>query len=407
MRRLLLVGLVLAGTLLSTSAAQAVGACGVESAPTVAGTNTIDNTPRTWATTNGYVQSGELLGIPGGTALAIGGKFTTVTEPDGHVVAAQNVAVIRVATGRVIYAGNANGNVRALSALWGLLYVAGKFTTIDGKARNYVAQIDTATWQVTGWNPGSAGALYALATSGDGVFYAGSSALRRVNIFNGQVAWVKNAQDGPIRSLMTSLDGSFLLVGGLFESYDGYVKHGLISVSPATGVPDRSFAANFRPDSGVGTSGSYDGDGILNQAWNWNPADGLRLIPCIGSATFNTVRALEPYGRAQYWYAATEGDCQAVASVGNTIVAGWHRNHGNGTGCPWAYYGNQLSAHDGTIITSWDPRLTGTQSSDGGEQNNGVHDIVVDGGNGVMFMLGAFTLWNGAPRQSIAVYGVH
>jgi hypothetical protein len=417
----------LAAAVLLTPPAQAeqIGVCGVpsSSAPPPVG-NRISATPDRWATTNGYVQTGFLISTAQGNALVIGGRFSVITEPDGRQVLANNLAVVAVDSGRVIYAGDVNSNVRSVHAQWGLLYIAGKFTAVSGKPRNYIAQINTQTWQVTDWNPGASAPINAVtALHNDGVIYAGSSTVRRRNIFNAAAIWSKPVTLGPVRSLMNSLDGSFLLVGGLFETYNGYTKHGLVAVNPSTGVEDRAFGADLRPDSGGPGSGQFDGDAVLDLAWSWSPASGLMLHPGIGSAVFNTVRGWAPYATQQLWYAATEGDTQAVTSIGGTVVAGWHRGHGNGYGCPFSYFGNQFDARTGTILTYWDPRLSGSQPSDNGEQNGGIHDLTVDGHARKLFVLGAFTQHGaacdvspggytgscpgGSPLQSIAVYSIN
>ncbi len=47
--------------------------------------------------------------------------------------------------------------VCALAISGSILYVGGNFTTIGGQPRNYIAALDAATGNVTGWNPGGGG----------------------------------------------------------------------------------------------------------------------------------------------------------------------------------------------------------------------------------------------------------
>ena len=95
------------------------------------------------------------------------------------------------------------------------------------------------------------------------------------------------------------------------------------------------------------------------------------------------------------------GDCQAVAAVGTTVVAGYHRN-GFTTDTPSPEFAAQFNSSDGSW-TAWDPRLTGTQANaDGG--NNGVQAMYADAATRTLFVAGAFTDWNGSPRQSLAAF---
>ena len=106
----------------------------------------------------------------------------------------------------------------------------------------------------------------------------------------------------------------------------------------------------------------------------------------------NEARIINATTGATSWETSTIGDIQAVGLVGDTVVAGYHRNSPNTT-VPYPYFCTQLEASNG-VLTTWDPKITGNQSNaDGG--NNGVQAIYADPATKTIFIAGAFTQWNG------------
>ncbi len=344
-----------------------------------------------FATTNGDILA--ITKVAGTTRnlIAFGGNFTRVITPDGVSRPANHFAVVDEFTGALVYAGNANNYVRAITSLNGTIYIGGDFTSFGGVARARAAAVNS-NFAVTGWNPSPGSRVRALAVANGNVVYGGdSSVVRATNPTTGSAVWSQNVSGGSVRSMTVSPNGANLYVGGLFEVYGGLTRHGIIKANPATGAPDSAFNARFRVDSGVGSSGSYDGQAGNVLAFN---ADGSRLLVGVAGYGSDEFKTLNPNTGALYWGVVLPGDCQGIGVVGATYALGYHRHDDN----PWPYFGAQVEASNGRL-TTFDPKLTGYQSNaDGG--NNGVQAIYSDTANRRLFMAGAFT----SPVKSLAVF---
>ncbi len=385
-----------------------------------AGTTTIASNPSKFT----MLESGDILAgtvITSGTNryLAIGGNFPGVVTPDGRSHPAANLAVLNEATGAVVYAAkSANSYVRALFYDNGVLYVGGDFTSLNGIARHYIAAINTTTWKVTSWAPYSAGAVRAIAASTSGrfvgVYYGGdSNRLYDVSPVTGKLIWTDTVGGGAIKALLLSPDTSGLFVGGLFEQVSTLTQHGLMEVYPATtGKPYTPFRPILRTDN---PPNSDTGEENLSLAWDTSYRSPIHLIMGDGGATVNAIRSISPSNGVGYWGDHTEGDAQGVAVVGNTYVAGYHRNHDNiSPYCPYPYFSAQFSQANGTILTYWNSELSG-DGSNADHGNNGVQAITADPVTKKLFLLGAFkthgatcptwdTCTGGTPLRGIALF---
>jgi len=63
--------------------------------------------------------------------------------------------------------------VKALALVGGTLYVGGVFGSIGGQPRICLASVDTTTGLATGWDPGTDGIVWSLATEGNAIFAGG------------------------------------------------------------------------------------------------------------------------------------------------------------------------------------------------------------------------------------------
>jgi PKD repeat protein len=351
-----------------------------------------------WAQTNGDILA--ITKIEGATRdlIAFGGNFTAVITPDGVSHAARHFAVVDEFSGAIVYAGNASSYVRSISSRAGVTYVGGDFTSFGGVARSRLAAL-SPNFTVTSWNPAPSFRVRAVVAGPSGVYYGGDGAVvRLVDGSTGAIRWSQPHAGGSVRSLALSPSSGALYVGGLFETYGGLTRHGLIRANPLTGAPDPVFNANFRADSGVGANGNYDGEaGNVLQF----TLDGARLLVGVAGHGSDVFKVLNPITGALVWVKVLPGDCQGVAVVGSTYVVGYHRNRVNGA-VPYPYYAAQLESTNSALAT-WDPGLTGVQpNADGG--NNGVQAIYADPVNRRLFVAGAFTMENGRPLKSLAVY---
>ncbi|CAN5163954.1 hypothetical protein BH09ACT10_BH09ACT10_11120 [soil metagenome] len=351
-----------------------------------------------WAQTNGDILAITKVAGVSRDLIAFGGNFTAVITPDGVSHPATNFAVVDEFTGAVVYAGNANSYVRAISSKDGILFVGGDFTSFGGVARNRLVAL-SSTFAVTSWNPAPSFRVRAVVAGSRGVYYGGDgSSVRLVNPTSGAVVWSQSHTGGSVRALAVSPDNNSLYVGGLFETYGTLTRHGLIKASATTGAPDTGFNANFRLETGVGPAGSYDGE--AGNVLQLTP-DGSRLLVGVAGQGSDEFKVLNPTTGGLTWVKILPGDCQAFAIVGSTYVVGYHRNNANGT-IPYPNFAAQLESTNNQL-TTWDPGLTGIQSNaDGG--NNGVQAMYADPVNRRLFVAGAFTTENGRPLKSLAAY---
>jgi hypothetical protein len=376
---------------------------------------------RPFPTTDGDVLAATVLYLPGYRALAVGGNFRHIRGADGTLTAATNVAVLRIPDGQVLYAGKANSYVRSLFAVGGRLYLGGNFTSIDGKARNHAASVTAPGWQVTGFAAPGIGTVNTITAGGNsGIVLGASTSVRSVSPDTAAQRWSLPVTGGPVRALAVypnQVPGYDLVyMGGLFEKVGSFTHHGLTRawVNSAGAMIDTSFAPYFKPDSGIGDKGTWDGESPMSLAWQ-DPAYGDALMVGWGGAGSNGVRVLNPWTGGTWWSRQTDGDVQGIATVGDNVVAGWHRNHVSYSGTPF-WYGGSLRGTNGEI-TWWDPQLVGwLPNTDGG--NGGIQAFAYDNVDRILFAVGAFTGTGNCsiytypcttavnPRQSIAAYGV-
>jgi hypothetical protein len=116
--------------------------------------------------------------------------------------------------------------VRAIAIDGHTMYVSGAFTSIGGKLRGGLAQLDAATASATAWNPRTNDSVQALALSRDGtsVFVAGwfsrIAGVRRPGIAaidakrGTPLVWVPRVARTYYSAVEVSPDDSTLYVGG-------------------------------------------------------------------------------------------------------------------------------------------------------------------------------------------------
>jgi hypothetical protein len=375
----------------------------------VTATTPISMTPLAFDRTNGDILA--ITKVSGTNDIAFGGNFTLVYTPDGVSHAAANFVVVDETSGAIQYAGNPTNSVtasdnyvRGITSLNGVIYVGGDFDGWDGVARTHVAMLSPtgnsapAAWAVnSSWHPSPSGDIRALAVDSNAVYTAGDSGvLTAFNPTTGALIWVRTTTGGSIHALLE--DQGALFVAGLFETYNGYTQHGLVKVSPADGTVITAFNAHLRADDGQGADGDFDGEDAISLAVGPNSSTQILIgdgghAPSAGLVSNETILANITTG-ARTWSYTTYGDSQAVGSVGDTVVAGYHNNSST-SGNPLTpnYFSIQLEASSGKA-TTWDPQINGNQSNaDGG--NNGVQAMYVDPVNDILFLAGAFEHWNG------------
>jgi hypothetical protein len=421
MKRALLFVTLLVATLLTIPVAAANAAtCEIQfSATYPPGWTQVSNTPTAWSTTDGNVIAQDVAYTAGGPYLVIGGNFTLIhNKATGRDVPARNLAVLRIRDGHVMWGASAmTGYVKNITVhtATNTIYVGGGFTSINGVARKAVAAFSATSYALRPWAPVvNGGTIRSIQASDAGVVYlAGNGGVGAYRADNAAKLWYTPAAGGVVHALLLSPDQSGLYAGGIFTALGGVPQGRLALIKPlSTGAVQASFA----PDM----SGSYAGEYVLKLRWDLAVPTQPRLVVAAGGATPDqSIQEVDPYFGGKYWSFHVEGDTQAIAVVGNTILSGHHRSHGNGDfGCPFAFFGNQW-ARDGFVLP-WDPGLSGnpTQASYLSEANGGIADILYEPQTRQVFVVGDFSRWGAAcdydtlactggnPQRGVAVYRV-
>lgn len=368
----------------------------------VAPSTRLSAVPKAFSTTDGDILAITRIAGLRTPAIAIGGSFRHVITRDGVAHAARNFAILDERTGKLLYAGNANSYVRAITSYAGITYLGGDFTTFAGASRRHTAAL-TQRFRLMAWRPAPRNRVRAMAADATGVYITGDfGGLWKIPRVSGRTLWTRPIRGGSGRALLV-FQGSVYL-GGLFDFYAGARRHGLVRLSPRTGALVTAFNARLRANSGVGGASAFDGEEVLALAARGRS----QIVIGVGGQApaghvSNEISVRHARTGSSYWRQVLIGDCQAVAVVGATDVAGYHRNAGNGA-LPLPFFAAQFNDRGGAL-TSWDPKLTGTQSNaDGG--NNGVQAMFADPLTKTLFVAGAFTSWNGrAAGQSLAAFG--
>jgi dipeptidyl aminopeptidase/acylaminoacyl peptidase len=297
-----------------------------------------------------------------------------------------------------------DGQVSAVAVSGGKVYLGGSFTHVNGVVRNHLAAVDTATGQLTSWDPNASEAVRALAVSADGTrVYAGGvftsvggasrNRLAAIDASSGAVdtSWTPRANDG-VRAIAVA--GNEVYLGGRFTAVNGQARTRLAMVDGATGSLDPSWtpAANDLVRAlGVSADGTRvfaGGDftsingfsrpylaalspttGALDSAWTRPSApngpvfdvqeSGGHLYSAEGGPG-GALTAYDPSTGRSLWRKSADGDVQALTVLGGELYAGGHFLSFSG------YARQMLAAVDaatGTTDPNWAPSAYGANCS--------------------------------------------
>lgn len=258
--------------------------------------------------------------IVAGDSLIIGGDFTLGAGRS-------NLASIDLRDGSVQadWIADTDGPVYALelSANGAVVFVGGDFSTVRAVPRSNIAAINTASGNVTPWDPGSDGAVRAFARSTNGrILYAGgdfseiggaprsrlASLDTQVNTDNA-LPW-RPDPDGPVHALALEESTGRLYAGGDYASISGTVRNGLaaLSISSAAAL---EWAPS--PAGGARVQALSLGEGVLYAGGDFQ----------IG--TVSNLAALELTSGAMLgWNPGIDGEVRALAwdGAGARLYAG-------------------------------------------------------------------------------------
>jgi len=326
------------------------------------------------------------------TTLYIGGDFMTVDGKNRNRIAALDTTTSTpgaIATG---WNPDADAAVRALAISGATLYAGGDFIQMDGKARLYIAALDTTASSgsiALGWNPDADAAVRALAISGATLYAAGDFtqidgkarlyiAALDTTMPSGSIAlgWKPDA-DAPLRAL--ALAGTTLYAGGDFMRIAGVARSRVAALD--TTASTLIALPTWDPGAGGAVHALDAAGGAVLAGGAFN---------CAGGQTRRNIAALDiARGAATAWDPSADGEVRALllSADGETLYAGGD----------FTAIGGQYRSHVAALDTvsalprSWAPEADGP-----------VRALARGAAATTLFAGGDFTVIGGQARQWLA-----
>ena len=274
----------------------------------------------TWMV-NGPVWSFEAAG----DVLWIVGRFDRFRSQasGGMVVTVSNVAAVDLTTGLPVaglhlpaVTGGTSPIVYDASYGGGRLYLAGKFTGVDGSPRTNIAAIDPATGALLPFAARSPGLRTVLAAPDGSVYAGGRTDVRRYtraglkdSAFTPQVP-ATNSVNGPtMRDLAFAPDGE-LFAAGAFDTLNGSNHRVVAKLDPVTGEPGTWALLGHLGVNAVGVDMHID-------------ATANALYLAVGGSDYAARYRLSD--GSLIWKTDTSGAAQAISTFDDgTVVVGGH-----------------------------------------------------------------------------------
>jgi PKD repeat protein len=364
---------------------------------------------------NGVVWSQLIVG----NTVYVGGEFTRA-RPAGSAagvneVVRNNLLAYNLTTGVLTsFNPNLNGAVRALVASpdGSRVYAGGSFTTAGGVNRYRLAAFATATGAlVTSWAPVLNASVKALGAWG-GTLYAGgafsiASGQARPGIAafaasNGAVqAWTGTPAGGTVEALTVSPDGTKVVIGGSFTSYNGGANpgYGMAATSAATGASLPWKVNALVRDAGANSA-------ILSLASSADGVFGTGYVFGSGGNFEGTFRASWTDGTL-VWIEDCHGDTYSAVPVNGVVYTTGH-----------VHYCGNIGGYPETTPRSYHRTLSFTMQATGVVTRNAAGGYYNYAGNPAPSLLswypeintGTYTgqgqgPWNVAANSSYVLYG--
>ncbi|QNE48056.1 hypothetical protein F1C58_14890 [Glaciihabitans sp. INWT7] len=287
---------------------------------------------------NGVVWDQEIVG----NTVYVGGNFSKArpagSAPGTNEVPRTDLMAYNLQTGVMTsFAPVLNGEVRALDSSpdGTRLYAVGTFTTVNGVAKNRIVAFDMATGAiVTSFAAAANASLYAVTANAATVFFAGNltsangvarpgHAAAALATTGGTTGWAPNLQGGRAYGMEVSPDGSKVVFGGSFTTFNGSGNpgFGLGAVNTTTGA-----SLPWATNSVVRNAGtkaaiyglSSDADSVYASAYNFG-------------GTGNTEgTARSSWDGTLIWLADCRGDNYSASSSGGVVYITGHSHQ-----CQW------------------------------------------------------------------------
>lgn len=280
----------------------------------------------------------------------IGGLFTRVGGKIRTNVAALD-ADGSVATG---FTPEANGRVRALAASedGSVIFLGGTFSEVGGAPRANLAAVDAVSGEaIAGWQANTAGLspdVASLAVDGDRLYVAGRftgidgttrKRLVALNTVTGDVVpSFKPAPNKGVTEVVVAPDGT-VYAGGAFTMLGGQPRLAAGAVEPATGAAT-AFSPTGNGGNAVTVALSPDGDRFFYGTEN------------------NTLFAYDPAtSNDPVWSLKTSGNTQAIAVSDDEMWIGGHFSQIVTGKIPRSFLAS-IDPADGSV-SGWDPGTVG------------------------------------------------
>ncbi|GAA4227278.1 hypothetical protein GCM10022254_14570 [Actinomadura meridiana] len=294
-------------------------------------TVTADPLP-TWQT-NGTVWTIEIIG----DTVYVGGSFTAIRPPgtspgDPAELPRLNLAAFNATTGQPLPFNPAvEANPGAEVIVWDLqpspdghtLYIAGKFTKINGQSRPRIAAFTLPDGPLTGFRHDLDAAAEALAVTPTTVYTGGNfttadgSPRQRLAAFDRTTGtltgWTPSA-DRRVMSMALSPDQTQVIIGGKFDTLNGKPPHGLSSIrTDATGT-------NAPWETGL----ERQSDTRHSWATDLITDDDTVYVSAAGTGTFDGRLAVNPDGGTLRWIDNCLGGTEAITLLAGVLYSGSH-----------------------------------------------------------------------------------
>jgi hypothetical protein len=327
----------------------------------------------------------------------VGGAFTAALV-DGHSVARQHLAAVDARTGALLrWAPAADGVVHGLAvddlAVPATVYAVGTFTHVAGAHRDSAAALDAATGTVRSFRHTITGSVSAVTASAGRVYLAGRfssvDGYARANVAafvqdTGQLdqGWDAGT-DGPVEALAVTTGRVYL--AGRFAHTDG--------------VPGTARLAAVRTDTGAADLGFRpDPPAVVHAV----AATAAGVYAALGGQGGRGI-GYDNAGRTR-WTVTLDGDVQAIAVLGSVVYLGGHfdnacqsvRTRAHGVCVDGSIPRVKFAAAtvDGSLL-DWSPTGNGV---------HGVFALAADPGSATLVAGGEFTTVHGAPRRRFALF---
>jgi len=327
-----------------------------------------------------------------GNTIYSGGVFTRARNTDGTFSNRTYLAAVDSTTGALLpFAPVLDGPVHEVKSGGGYLYIAGKFTHVDGVARSRVARFNLSTGELDqAWLAKPSATVYSIEPVGSTVYLGGTFTsvggfaqprLAAVNATNGApvTTFTPQVAEGGVRDLQSG-HGRIYVAGG-FATMGGDKKYGKLgAVNPASGAVDSSFVSKVY---------------VLTREV---VVAGDRVYAAIDGRG-GEIRAFKTSGET-LWYQAVDGGMQSVEVWGNTVIGGGHfdkacvTNHAGPLGqCVdgvRAERGKLLAVDMNGKLLDWNPGANGVV---------GAWDVTANPSGENLAVGGAFTTFGGGATE--------